>query len=421
MRPTSLLLSAALLALIALPANAQWQRASSANLGSTGRIHVHEGIIFNYGDQYRSSSDGGATWTDVRANMPSGDDIDSIFTFDGVLMAHGKRSLYRSEDAGLTWSGVAGFLIQRGGTIKGFAIDGETLYLYSDRRAVFYTSDGGATFTEADVPMGNSNMEDFAAVGDTWAAVIGNGGVMFSFDAGQNWLFGPGAIWQVHGHGETIFGTTSLNGLHRLAPGASDFEEMSNGLDRAGRWKNWSSVVSVGTAAIARGTTFPGSNQEIYLTLDQGDSWTAIDLTGAPGVNATSQELAVHASNDVLWIYNYQRNVPDNTGVFKMSLPAGTATEAPSLDVPGEVAVLDAYPNPFLESVTLDLGSSRGTAIADVFDLQGRLVRSLTLSPAGHAVWDGRDSAGEKTTAGIYFIRGMDSGRSFQTMVHRLK
>ena len=73
-------------------------------------------------------------------------------------------------------------------------------------------------------------------------------------------------------------------------------------------------------------------------------------------------------------------------------------------------ASLTAAPNPFNPSTTLrfDLAES-GFAELAVYDVTGRLVRTLVTSPvaagAHSVVWDGTDAAGRQVASGVYFAR----------------
>ena len=67
-------------------------------------------------------------------------------------------------------------------------------------------------------------------------------------------------------------------------------------------------------------------------------------------------------------------------------------------------------PNPFNPHTTIEFELGRASTIAlRVFDVQGRLVRSLLRSrlPAGeHSVtWDGTNDAGASQPSGLYFYR----------------
>ena len=81
-------------------------------------------------------------------------------------------------------------------------------------------------------------------------------------------------------------------------------------------------------------------------------------------------------------------------------------------DVPGigQISVT-AHPNPFNPQTTIAFELPRAMEVSlDIFDLQGRLVRSLLQSsphtPGRHEqVWDGRDTEGKATASGVYFYK----------------
>jgi len=89
-----------------------------------------------------------------------------------------------------------------------------------------------------------------------------------------------------------------------------------------------------------------------------------------------------------------------------------TNPTSPVGDIPGigQVTVA-AHPNPFNPQTTIAFELPRAMEVSlDIFDLQGRLVRSLLdespFATGGHKqVWDGRDGEGRATASGVYFYR----------------
>jgi len=74
------------------------------------------------------------------------------------------------------------------------------------------------------------------------------------------------------------------------------------------------------------------------------------------------------------------------------------------------LALLGSGPNPFRGATTIGFAvPAQGSARLQVFNVTGRLVRTLVSGPiaAGHhtTVWDGRDDSGRDVAAGIYFYR----------------
>jgi len=69
------------------------------------------------------------------------------------------------------------------------------------------------------------------------------------------------------------------------------------------------------------------------------------------------------------------------------------------------------FPNPFKGStnINLTLGRDARDASVDIYDIKGRVVRSLSAATtSGNAVslvWDGKDGAGNRVASGVYFYR----------------
>ena len=77
---------------------------------------------------------------------------------------------------------------------------------------------------------------------------------------------------------------------------------------------------------------------------------------------------------------------------------------------PGSVELFPTRPNPFRTATTIEFAlPSRGPATILVYDATGRRVRRLVHGeqPAGirTVTWDGRNDAGLRVSAGVYFLR----------------
>jgi hypothetical protein len=91
----------------------------------------------------------------------------------------------------------------------------------------------------------------------------------------------------------------------------------------------------------------------------------------------------------------------------------------------GEIAFLGQNsPNPFSSStrITFAVPGDGKTAGIDIYDVKGRVIRTLTAGTAPGAetsvVWDGRDSTGESVASGVYFYRVNTGGlHTFRKMV----
>jgi len=87
---------------------------------------------------------------------------------------------------------------------------------------------------------------------------------------------------------------------------------------------------------------------------------------------------------------------------------------------PGPARILAASPNPFNPSTTISFALPEdGRARVQVFDLSGRLVRTLAdraFDAGTHALtWDGKDDRGAPAASGVYFLRMESAGNARDT------
>ncbi len=85
--------------------------------------------------------------------------------------------------------------------------------------------------------------------------------------------------------------------------------------------------------------------------------------------------------------------------------------------VPGSFALIGNYPNPFNANTEIRLQLAEAGPVAlDIYDVQGRLVRSLwsgLLAAGAHQLsWDGRDQAGRAAATGIFLYRLQSAGQA---------
>ncbi len=97
------------------------------------------------------------------------------------------------------------------------------------------------------------------------------------------------------------------------------------------------------------------------------------------------------------------------TGPYRLT--PGTTLDTPQAPVPFELAFAPPSPNPFAGRTRMHFTLPvAGRAALRVYDVQGRLVRTLVDEPAASAgehdiVWDGRDAAGTPLQPGMYMAR----------------
>lgn len=107
-------------------------------------------------------------------------------------------------------------------------------------------------------------------------------------------------------------------------------------------------------------------------------------------------------------------NNNDNAGTWRLTVYYPDVVAVGDAPLPASLA-LAASPNPSRGAATLRYALPSGGEVAlEVFDLQGRLVRTLASGhmPAGshEARWDGRDDSGNSLGAGLYLARVRANG-----------
>ena len=142
------------------------------------------------------------------------------------------------------------------------------------------------------------------------------------------------------------------------------------------------------TVSPMNGTVTPAGNSDIVVTFNAADL-VAGDYYGSVTV----------AGND--------NNNPSDT--VDIILHVGDAISGVG-DLPVAYKLGSAYPNPFNPSTTINFAlPSDGLANLSVFDLAGRLVKTLVnsnMTAANHTVvWNGDDNSGRKVSSGTYYYR----------------
>jgi aminopeptidase N len=81
-------------------------------------------------------------------------------------------------------------------------------------------------------------------------------------------------------------------------------------------------------------------------------------------------------------------------------------------------ARLRAWPNPFHGKVRIQGAGAAGVLTeVEIFDVQGRRVRSLRGSGVSGLAWDGRDDGGRRLPPGAYFVRRRDTGEATRVVL----
>jgi hypothetical protein len=158
-------------------------------------------------------------------------------------------------------------------------------------------------------------------------------------------------------------------------------------------------------------TLYLATDVGVYVTRNLGGTWYPLG-DGMP-LQAVF-DLALHQPSRTLVAITHGR------GMWKLGLSPMPVAVVPG--DPSQLRLSTPAPNPSRASASfaLDLVPPLAAHVA-VYDVQGRLVRTLLDGAAGGSrtmlTWDGRDAAGRRADAGIYFVRASAGG---VTRVQRL-
>lgn len=293
------------------------------------------------------TTDGGVTWTTqtTATQYGSADSYaDFVLAFsptellcvgDPIASLSNRFEMYRSTDAGLTWTGVAT------GNMP-VALSGETATPYYKVRVgnhVWFTTNRGRVFHSA--------------------------------DKGLSWTVSQTSLTDV---GAVAF-RDALNGLCFL-PGGGGMVRTTDG------GATWAAVAYTGPAH-AKITAVPGTNN--YLSAgegpDAGSSFSRDNGTTWTAIESTLSHFDVAAfSPTVAWSAALNSSTFAGLGAYKLtSTVLGTAEPAAA------AALLQVFPNPSADGrFTLALPAGTAAESLTVLDALGRTVLTQALAPASH-------------------------------------
>ncbi len=142
-----------------------------------------------------------------------------------------------------------------------------------------------------------------------------------------------------------------------------------------------------------------------------GDEMWAHRWDGPAGTSDEVRDLAINEAGDIFVTgYGYD----EYSGKDMVTLALEAPGTSPVAELPGAVARMRAWPNPFNPRVNFDFYLPRTADVQlAIFDLRGRQVTQLLdkrLEPGNHrAHWDGRSGDGRPAPSGVY-LAIMDGG-----------
>lgn len=180
---------------------------------------------------------------------------------------------------------------------------------------------------------------------------------------------------------------------------------------------------------------FDGVEQEMWFRYtppgQNGPVYSGESLTGTVGIASPYAYNSLDLSDGIVdeyrivegacspgWVITEFRNQNDPGTFFVVGpeeLAGGSSTATGPFATPG-LGSLSVWPNPFRGVANLSLQAESFDVTVRVYDVQGRLVRTLAGPESGGSgalrfLWNGRDDRGTQVSNGTYYFRA-DNGRS---------
>ena len=194
----------------------------------------------------------------------------------------------------------------------------------------------------------------------------------------------------------------TFSGLKWNDPQPHVFRTSSGGLN----WVDISSDlpdVPVNAITIDPGETarlFVGTDIGSFARTNTGASWLSLS-DGMPAVAV--YDLDIHEESRTLFAATHGRSI------YRADLPSVPVASEPNSVPAARSILMVAWPNPFTTGVQIRLENSSHAPVIEIFDIRGRLVRTVSLARSHSGTlsveWDGKTDVGTAVPPGVYVVR----------------
>lgn len=351
------------------------------------------------------STDDGATFTDVSANLP--EEIGSIHSganHNGMVLLGTDVGVYMSSDQGQSWSEKNNGLADSE-TIHSF--DSFKGGLYAGAQGILYKSeDDGESWTEIPFFLSLSKILNIE-ISDSLYYVLtdvsgeaSKGRVFKSADQGQNW----DAVYEADNLTDLVSSTHgSLAYLSRRA-GGQQISGLISLTDYGENVNPYESFTSIGvTKVVGIGSTLFVGYTRWYDSFESGVMYnTAGDDEGWIVANEGLPDKFIYgmsANETYLFVSN-----SDSLFARRPLSDFGITTDVKEIDeVPTDFALDQNYPNPFNPSTTIRFSIPKQSNVSlKVYDVIGKEVAELVNSEKAAGSYE-VDFNAQNLSSGIYF------------------
>jgi len=393
----------------------------SSNAGSTwtsaGKGVVGTGVfaLAAYGgktvvatyDFVFASTNQGSAWTRSDSGLTSRTLYSLLSRTNDLLAGTTGAGVFRSTDAGVSWSPANAGLNGNAGTVWDIAFDGANLYA-ATLSGVFRSTNDGTLWVQRTSGITDSvTMKLIAANGVLCCGTRSS--VFRSTDAGQNWTAAINGLPQYFqptdfaAAGAYLF-VSMTGGVYRSSDGGLHWVAANAGLPLN---PDVRSLAVYDRAAPNGPTLFAGlDNGGVYVSPDTGTTWVDAG-TGLTGAGKSVYSLL--AAQGVLYV-----GTPAN-GVWKRPLSQMVTSAGAGGGSPAGWFLEQNYPNPFNPGTTIRFEMPRSSMVRlTVYDILGREVAVLVNGRMDAGVHEARFDA-SRLAGGAYFCR-LQAGSFVTTM-----
>ena len=350
---------------------------------------------------------------------------------EAPFVTPGAADLYRSDDAGMTWTasdaGIVTDTTDSPGVIliAGSPFDPDQLLVWAD--TLFRSEDGGVTWSCGEYfgcsslfggPTAGITFDPFAA-GRVWLPTNTGFEIYFLYrsdDDGVSWSSEQTSYWTGDLAVSGISGRMYRTSGSVLSTSTDDGESFETVFDTGGGWLRAIGPSPWNDDDIVLGQQRADEGERLgWISRDAGATWLPFDAGLPDSVEAITQLLPDPARVGVY----YAATGPDSQGnglhgaVWRVQLESvvDVAGDAPG----GARPRLVVRANPAHRTATFELGAGVAALAGDVriFDTSGRhagTARRVGSRGAGTFRWDGRDATGGVAAPGTYFAIHERSG-----------
>ncbi len=271
------------------------------------------------------SEDCGATFTAIPLGIDDGNEDLSVRAVEidpadpQVVWAGGYAGIYRSDDAGLTWTTMDAKQTISYGAYS-IAIDANGNVLIGSLQSVWISEDDGASFDELPGDLPNSSVRDITtSEGDVYAAFQGQGIFRFT-DGGSAWEpFGPkGQDMSV-----IVGRTDSLDAVL-----AGDMADVYYSTDDGQSWnsadanEDYGWVECITPVPGVAGTALMGASWGLFKTTDNGMTWQKLSPKGLPSTT-TVRDIGVDPADSNTILLSTNTPFPEDYDAIYLSTDGG--------------------------------------------------------------------------------------------------